>query len=133
MNATHTESRGLLSASWAWVRTWGRQAKGSSADREARRRERLRREIANGGWEESPTARLAVGGFRQVRKLIVLIVGSVVVLAGLVMIFTPGPAIIVIPAGIAILGIEFAWARRLLRRVRAKIEDLAKKRRAKKS
>jgi hypothetical protein len=34
------------------------------------------------------------------------------------MIVLPGPAFIVIPAGLAILGIEFAFARRWLRRLR---------------
>jgi hypothetical protein len=37
------------------------------------------------------------------------------------MIVTPGPAIILIPAGLAILSIEFAWARYWLRHVRRKI------------
>ena len=41
-----------------------------------------------------------------------------VVLLGFVLIFTPGPAILVIPLGLAILASEFLWARRLLRKVR---------------
>lgn len=51
--------------------------------------------------------------WRQVRKIVVLIVGSVVILVGVVMLITPGPAFVVIPAGIAILSIEFPWAKRL--------------------
>ena len=47
-----------------------------------------------------------------------MIVGSTVLLCGVAMIVLPGPAIVVIPAGLIILGSEFAWARRLLRRVR---------------
>jgi hypothetical protein len=42
-----------------------------------------------------------------------------VVLLGLAMILLPGPAILVIPAGLAILGLEFRWARRLLRHAKA--------------
>ena len=38
---------------------------------------------------------------------------------GVLMIVLPGPAIIVIPLGLAILGTEFAWARRLVNKARA--------------
>ena len=47
-----------------------------------------------------------------------LVVGLTVVLLGVVLIVTPGPAFLVIPAGIAILATEFAWARRLLKRAK---------------
>lgn len=45
--------------------------------------------------------------------------GLTVLLLGIVMLVTPGPAVIVIPAGLAILAVEFAWARRWLRRSKA--------------
>ncbi len=45
--------------------------------------------------------------------------GGAVLLLGLAMIALPGPACVVIPAGLAILAIEFAWARRWLQSVRA--------------
>ena len=48
----------------------------------------------------------------------VLIIGGTVLLIGIVMIVTPGPAFIVIPAGLAVLAIEFEWARRLLKKAR---------------
>jgi uncharacterized protein (TIGR02611 family) len=38
----------------------------------------------------------------------------IVVLAGIVMIVFPGPALVVIPIGLAMLSLEFAWAQRLL-------------------
>jgi uncharacterized protein (TIGR02611 family) len=57
--------------------------------------------------------------WRLIRRCAVAIIGSVVVLIGICMIVLPGPAIIVIPAGLAILGIEFAWARLLLKKARA--------------
>jgi len=44
-----------------------------------------------------------------------------VLLIGVVMIITPGPALIVIPVGLAILSVEFAWARHWLKRLRAAI------------
>lgn len=48
-----------------------------------------------------------------------MILGGTVLLLGVAMIVLPGPAFIVIPAGLAILAIEFAWARRWLRSARA--------------
>lgn len=58
--------------------------------------------------------RLARVTLRQSRRVIALLVGSAVVLLGLVMIPGPGPGLLVIPIGLAILGAEFVWARRLL-------------------
>lgn len=57
---------------------------------------------------------------RNVKRLIILIVGGTVVLIGIAMIVLPGPAIIVIPAGLAILATEFVWARKLLKKVKEK-------------
>lgn len=48
------------------------------------------------------------------RRLFILLIGITVLLLGVVMVITPGPAILVIPIGLMILGIEFAWARRWL-------------------
>jgi uncharacterized protein (TIGR02611 family) len=44
------------------------------------------------------------------------IVGATVTLAGVAMLVTPGPAFVVIPIGLAMLALEFAWAERLLDR-----------------
>jgi uncharacterized protein (TIGR02611 family) len=38
------------------------------------------------------------------------IVGVLVLLAGVVMLITPGPAFVLIPIGLAMLSMEFAWA-----------------------
>ncbi len=59
--------------------------------------------------------------YRWARKVAVGVIGASVLLVGLAMIVLPGPAFIVVPAGLAILGLEFAWARAWLRRVRAMI------------
>jgi uncharacterized protein (TIGR02611 family) len=48
------------------------------------------------------------------RRLATLVVGCSVVLFGVALIVLPGPAVVVIPAGLAILALEFAWAKRLL-------------------
>ena len=42
------------------------------------------------------------------------IVGLLVLLGGLVMLVTPGPAFVLIPIGLAMLSLEFVWAERLL-------------------
>nr|NIM62963.1 tellurium resistance protein TerC [Acidobacteriota bacterium]NIQ84986.1 tellurium resistance protein TerC [Acidobacteriota bacterium] len=61
---------------------------------------------------------LAEVTYRQGRRIIILIVGSSILLVGIAMIALPGPAILVIPLGLAILGVEFAWARLWMRRLR---------------
>lgn len=59
--------------------------------------------------------------YKVVRRIAIGVVGATVLLIGIVMIVTPGPAFILIPAGLAILGLEFAWARHWLRRARQTI------------
>jgi len=51
-----------------------------------------------------------------IRKLVYSLLGVTVLLIGIVMIVLPGPAVIVIPLGLAILASEYAWARRIIRR-----------------
>lgn len=51
---------------------------------------------------------------RWIRKLVVLMLGLSVLVVGIVMIVAPGPALLVIPAGLGILATEFSWAGRLL-------------------
>lgn len=52
--------------------------------------------------------------YKAIRKVVVFIVGVTVILFGVLLILTPGPAIVVIPAGLAILATEFPWAKRML-------------------
>ena len=61
--------------------------------------------------------------YRQARRLVIAVVGTSVLLIGVALLFLPGPAIVVIPAGLAILSIEFAWARNFLNRVRREISE----------
>jgi Putative transmembrane protein (PGPGW) len=67
-------------------------------------------------WYRTWSARLGLAQRPRVRKLIVAVIGGTVVLLGLALIFLPGPAVVVVPLGLAILATEFAWARRLVRR-----------------
>jgi uncharacterized protein (TIGR02611 family) len=49
-----------------------------------------------------------------VYRIAFAIAGSLVLLAGIVMLVTPGPAFVLIPGGLAMLALEFAWAERAL-------------------
>jgi tellurite resistance protein TerC len=62
---------------------------------------------------------------RSARRIAILVTGSTVMLVGVIMIVTPGPALLVIPAGLAILATEFIWARRLLMRFRQEASSLS--------
>ena len=56
--------------------------------------------------------------YKWARRIAVCLVGFTVLAVGIAMIVLPGPAVVVIPVGLGILGLEFAWARRWLRKVK---------------
>ena len=56
--------------------------------------------------------------YKWARRIVITLTGFTVLLVGFAMIVLPGPAFVVIPAGLAILGLEFAWARHTLRALR---------------
>ncbi|MBS0398601.1 MAG: PGPGW domain-containing protein [Proteobacteria bacterium] len=62
------------------------------------------------------------------RRIGVVLAGGAVLVIGIAMIVLPGPAIVMIPVGLAILGLEFAWARRWLRKARARGRLLTRRR-----
>jgi uncharacterized protein (TIGR02611 family) len=68
---------------------------------------------------------MVISTLKQARRLIVTVVGFTVLLIGFTLLFLPGPAFLVIPLGLAILATEFVWARRLLRRVKDKANEIA--------
>jgi uncharacterized protein (TIGR02611 family) len=63
--------------------------------------------------------------YRLARRIAISVVGFTVLLVGIAMIVLPGPAVVVIPIGLGILGLEYAWARRWLQKVKEKGEALA--------
>jgi uncharacterized protein (TIGR02611 family) len=75
-------------------------------------------------WHDHPT----VVPFKMVARFIgrngkrigVTIAGFLVVLAGAAMLVLPGPGIVVIIGGLAILATEYVWAQRLLRLAKEK-------------
>lgn len=67
--------------------------------------------------------------YRLARRIVIAVVGTTVFLLGVIMLVTPGPGLVVIPLGLAILSVEFAFARSWLKRVRQQISGhLAKTR-----
>ena len=57
-------------------------------------------------------------GMRAVRRVVIAVVGITILVVGVALLVLPGPAFVVIPIGLAVLAVEFRWARRLLRRAR---------------
>ena len=66
-------------------------------------------------WYRRWVRRLGLENRPRVRKLIVAVIGTTILLFGLALVVLPGPALVVIPLGLAILATEFAWARRLIK------------------
>jgi tellurite resistance protein TerC len=66
--------------------------------------------------------------YRIAKRLAIGVVGGSVLLVGIAMIVLPGPAFVVIPLGLGILGLEFAWARGWLEKARNRARVLTTRR-----
>lgn len=65
----------------------------------------------------------------QVRRIFRIVAGFTLLLAGVVMIVTPGPGWLVILLGLGLLAAEFVWARRLMDRIKRegdRLKDLGR-------
>jgi tellurite resistance protein TerC len=81
-------------------------------------------DLSRAGWNFIHTAKLAISRLPgPMRRLLVFVIGFSMLAIGIALIFLPGPALLVIPAALAILAIEYPWARRLLRIFRERIMD----------
>jgi uncharacterized protein (TIGR02611 family) len=69
---------------------------------------------------------LALKTLKQVKRLVIGLIGFTVLVIGVAMIVLPGPAFIVIPIGLGILATEFMWAKSLLSTVKQRIEKSRK-------
>jgi uncharacterized protein (TIGR02611 family) len=56
--------------------------------------------------------------FRSGKRIAVLVVGIALLAAGVAMLVLPGPGIVVIIAGLAVLATEFVWAEKMLDRAK---------------
>jgi uncharacterized protein (TIGR02611 family) len=63
----------------------------------------------------------------RIYRVAFMVAGFVILAAGLAMLVLPGPALVVIPIGLAILSLEFTWAERLLERALVQAEDARQK------
>jgi uncharacterized protein (TIGR02611 family) len=63
---------------------------------------------------------------KQAKRLIVIVIGFTLLVAGIAMIVLPGPAFVVIPLGLALLATEFIWARRLLKALKTRVDLMRK-------
>jgi uncharacterized protein (TIGR02611 family) len=63
--------------------------------------------------------------YRVVKRIVIGVAGGTVLLVGVAMIVLPGPAFVVIPVGLGILSLEFAWARSWLGKIKAKARSVA--------
>lgn len=63
---------------------------------------------------------------RSSRRIAVTVVGAALVLAGLAMVVLPGPGLLVVVAGFAVLGTEYAWAAAALERTKRTAAEAAK-------
>ena len=55
-------------------------------------------------------------------RIMFIVAGAIVTLAGIGMLVLPGPALVVIPIGLAMLAMEFAWAEHALEKALTQAE-----------
>jgi uncharacterized protein (TIGR02611 family) len=60
--------------------------------------------------------------WRSSKRAVVFVVGVALLTVGLIMMVTPGPGLVLIVLGLAILATEFAWAQHLLDQARRQAE-----------
>ncbi len=65
--------------------------------------------------------------YRAARRIAIAVVGTTVVLLGVAMLVLPGPGLLTIVGGLAILGLEFAFARRWLQRIKKETRNTVEK------
>lgn len=64
--------------------------------------------------------------FRSSKRIAVTVVGGALLLGGLAMLVLPGPGLLLIVAGFAVLGTEYAWAASALEQTKRTAERASK-------
>ncbi len=97
---------------------WGDEPQEVDASEVVEQLETTRPELAR-RWYDHPTVVpfKVVAGFiaRNGKRVAVTIAGFAVILAGVALLVLPGPGLLVIIAGLAILATEYVWAQRYLK------------------
>lgn len=73
---------------------------------------------------------MLVGSYRSAKRVVVFVLGTTVLLFGLLLLVLPGPGLLVIFLGLTLLATEFVWARLWLRRLRVSTRRAGRKARA---
>ncbi len=58
----------------------------------------------------------AITTLKQAKRVIKLVIGFTILLIGGAMLLLPGPGVLIIVLGLALLGTEFVWAKNLMKR-----------------
>jgi hypothetical protein len=69
-------------------------------------------------------SRYTIKTLKQAKRLITLVIGGSLLVFGVALFFTPGPAVVVIPVALGILATEFVWAKRVLARFNSHVRNL---------
>lgn len=67
---------------------------------------------------------VATLSYRMLKKIIVVLAGSSLLLIGALLLILPGPGILIILIGLTILGSQFLWARNLLLKIKNKSKEI---------
>ncbi|WOT03824.1 PGPGW domain-containing protein [Shewanella youngdeokensis] len=63
----------------------------------------------------------------MIKKIVITIVGGLLTVAGVALILLPGPAWLLLPIGLAILSLEYPWARCWLKKSQKQMSSAARK------
>jgi tellurite resistance protein TerC len=74
---------------------------------------------------EAELEELARLSYQKARRLAILMIGSTLLVGGAALLLLPGPGLLVIAIGLAILATEFVWARRWLKRLRDNLGEVS--------
>lgn len=61
------------------------------------------------------------------KKFFIALIGGTIVLIGIAMLVLPGPGLLVIAGGLALLGTEFIWAQRAMRNAKSAVAKVRRK------
>jgi uncharacterized protein (TIGR02611 family) len=64
---------------------------------------------------------------RSAKRVAVTVVGAALLVGGLIMMVTPGPGLLLIVLGLAVLATEYVWARRALDMAKRKAGEAARR------
>jgi uncharacterized protein (TIGR02611 family) len=101
----------------------GRRAEPAEGERPAEPGDGSGRRSHDHWWTRAHNRLHANPALSLTTKLAITTIGSLVIVAGLVMMVTPGPGIVGIVLGLAILSTEYEWADRWLVRARQKAHE----------